>query len=337
MDILIKSFNRPYYLDRCLFSINKFVENSNYSIKILDDGTPQKYLDKIQIKYPNVTILKSNYYDEKSEIIENNLTIKNKNIPIDFWLNTVKNSTDYFLLLEDDFWFTSSINLDDLQIKLNNDNVQLLKLIWLGNNHLISNNTLKNNDLYEIYKPKVFTKNLLLFKLIFNFHRFNFHKIITFLKLYTLERDLNYYHIYSVAGVVFKKDYFLSLWINNNNKVDEKLQIKNALDYWGKNPKMKFAKTKNEILKTGFISSATNQHKEYEDEKIEMFEFNKIINESWFNDDFITTKNLNFDLNENEIESILDKTNAKNAQKEAWKKWVESFKNQFRKIHCTID
>ena len=47
--ILIKSFNRAFYLDRCLKSIKTYV-TGNYTVTILDDGTPQKYLDKIQQK-----------------------------------------------------------------------------------------------------------------------------------------------------------------------------------------------------------------------------------------------------------------------------------------------
>lgn len=42
MDILIKSFNRAFYLDRCLQSIENFVEG-DYTVKILDDA-PKKLL-----------------------------------------------------------------------------------------------------------------------------------------------------------------------------------------------------------------------------------------------------------------------------------------------------
>ncbi len=59
MDILIKSFNRPYYLDRCIQSVKKFVVNSDYKIIVLEDGTPAKYLNKIIEKHPEVRLLKS--------------------------------------------------------------------------------------------------------------------------------------------------------------------------------------------------------------------------------------------------------------------------------------
>ena len=73
MDILIKSFNRPYYLDRCLQSIAKYAQNPDYSIIVLDDGTPQKYLDKIQEKHSEIKILKSEFYTEKSQLLQKQL------------------------------------------------------------------------------------------------------------------------------------------------------------------------------------------------------------------------------------------------------------------------
>ena len=62
MDLLIKSFNRPYYLDRCIQSIYLNIHDNNFNIIVLDDGTPKKYLDKLLEKFPSITILKSDLY-----------------------------------------------------------------------------------------------------------------------------------------------------------------------------------------------------------------------------------------------------------------------------------
>ena len=91
-DIFIKSFNRTFYLDRCLESIKKFV-SGNYKITILDDGTPQKYLDKIKLKYPQIEILKSSNYTEKSSAIISGKEINGFQIPTDLWINAVKNAS----------------------------------------------------------------------------------------------------------------------------------------------------------------------------------------------------------------------------------------------------
>ena len=75
VDILIKSFNRPYYLDRCIKSICQYLEG-DYQIKLLDDGTPERYLDLIKKKYPEVSILSSPLAPVKRKLIEEYLTDK---------------------------------------------------------------------------------------------------------------------------------------------------------------------------------------------------------------------------------------------------------------------
>ncbi len=77
--IIIKSFNRPYYLERCLHSIYACVKG-NFEIKILDDGTPKKYLEVTKSKFPNAKIITSSQYQDKIKAIEDNILkgIKNK-------------------------------------------------------------------------------------------------------------------------------------------------------------------------------------------------------------------------------------------------------------------
>ena len=92
-DILIKSFNRPYYLDRCIKSIYTYLKG-DFQIKVLDDGTPDKILELIQKKYPEITILSSPLAETKRNILEKYLTDKNvslnKQIPGDFWYEQVE-------------------------------------------------------------------------------------------------------------------------------------------------------------------------------------------------------------------------------------------------------
>ena len=89
MNILIKSYYRPYLLDRCLQSIYEKVNDANnIEIIILDDGTPQKYLDKITTINPNVKLCRDEnnrieiYYgpfknnEERSELLDK--LMKNK-------------------------------------------------------------------------------------------------------------------------------------------------------------------------------------------------------------------------------------------------------------------
>lgn len=338
MDILIKSFNRPYYLDRCIQSIVLNSQNLDYKIVVLDDGTPQKYLDKLLEKYPEIKILKSDLYDEKSNAIENNTSEITSKIPIELWINSAKNASNYFLLIEDDFWFTKSFNLKKFRLNLETDKIKMLKLCWLGNSKLLPEKSTSHNNLYSIYTPILYTENPYLFNLIFRFDRFKTRKILTFFNIYNEEQFLNYYTIYATSGAVFKKKYFLNLWKNHKNSVDEGLQLLNAVKFINKKKKSSnFGFSNIELMKTGFLSSASNQNKAYDDVAIDMFAFNKIINEAWFNNDFDAMENYPKDLNSEKMEAILVNSNNPLAQVSEWKKWEQAFKNQYISFGCKID
>jgi len=338
MDILIKSFNRPYYLDRCIQSIVLNSQNSEYKIIVLDDGTPQKFLDKLLGKYPEIKILKSDLYDEKSNAVANDIQNINSKIPIELWIESAKNASNYFLLIEDDFWFTTAFNLKKFRLNLETDKIKMLKLCWLGNSKLLPEKTISNNKQYSIYSPNLYIQNPYLFNLIFRIDRFKIRKILTFLRFYSEERFLKYYTIYATSGAIFKKKYFLNLWKNHKNSVDEGLQLLNAVKFINKKKKSSnFGFSNNELMKTGFLSSASNQNKEYENVAIDMFTFNKIINEAWYKNAFDAMENYSNDLNAEKIEELLINSNNPLAQVSEWKKWVQAFKNQYISFGCKID
>lgn len=334
MDILIKSFNRPYYLARCIQSIYDNVLDEKIAIVILDDGTPLKYLAKIQANYPDVQFKKSAFYQEKSRKIETEQDLDISEIPVTLWLEAARNASDYFLLLEDDIWLTKKINLKETQMILESDQIYFLKLFWLTNSKLIHGTTKKVLDFITIFEPLVFTKNPYLHRLIFGITRFGNRKIMKFLKLYSNEKALNYYSMYGVAGAVFSKKYFLSLWENHKNVVDENLQLKNAVKFWHRNPEMKFARTTIEYAATGFSSSATN--KSFNPENFDVFTFNKLVNEAWFNDELDVMKNLPEDLDASEINNLLMSKKHAKATLNDWRIWVTTFKKQFQDIGCSI-
>jgi hypothetical protein len=334
MDILIKSFNRPYYLARCIQSIYDNVLDEALSITVLDDGTPKKYLQKIKFKYPDVKILLSDFYQVKSESIGKENYTEISGIPIDFWLDAARNASDYFLLLEDDIWFTQKINLRETNEIMIQDNIYFLKLFWLNNQKLIYGKTKKVKNQMLVYEPSVFAKNPLLHRLIFGITRFGNRKMMQLLNLYSEDRALNYYSIYGVAGAIFKKEYFLNLWHDHKNLVDENLQIINAVKFWSQNPEMQFARTTSEYLATGFSSSATNKF--FNPNQFDVFAFNKLLNDAWLADEIDVFDNLPDDLNDLKVKEILLKSKHKNVKMEDWVKWVDIFKKQFQDIGCKI-
>jgi GR25 family glycosyltransferase involved in LPS biosynthesis len=310
------------------------VLDSKISITILDDGTPAKYLKKIQRNFPEIKVLKSPFYEEKSNSIEHKRNLENTKIPIDLWLQATENASEYFLLLEDDIWFTQKINLEATREIIKEENVYLLKLFWLNNPKLINGESIKIQDNINIFHPNVFTKKPILHRVIFGIKRYYMQEIMQFLKLYSDEKALHYYSIYGVAGAIFKKEYFLSLWNRHQNQVDENLQLKNAVKFWKHNPAIQFARTSAEILATGFLSSATNKY--FETNNFDVFTFNKILNEAWFSGDFDVMQNFPADLDIISIAQILNKENNPKATVADWSSWVTYFKKQFQDIGCKI-
>jgi hypothetical protein len=338
MDILIKSFNRPYYLDRCLHSIEKYVKGAD-KITILDDGTPQIYLDKIKAKYQNVTIKKSEFYEQKQIFTLNGIRPNEYSIPINFWFEAAKNASENFIIIEDDFWFIDFIDLSQVNDEINNESVVFLKLIWIGSPMVIQSKEAIQKDSFVVLKPKLFTTIPFLYYFIFyKFDRFKIRKTLRFLKINTQKKHLAYYTIYSVAGMIFNRDYFVNLWNNHENKIDEGLQIHNALKFLRKQKKkIQFARYNNQILRTGFMSSATSQYKERFGENIDMFVFNKIMNEAWLMDKMDVTSSLPKDIDQEVITSILDDDAEKRILSKNWIVWMNNFKKQYESIGCKID
>lgn len=209
-DILIKSFNRAFYLDRCLKSIKTYVAG-NYKITILDDGTPQKYLDKIQELHPEVTILKSENYKDKEQAIKDNLEqgkeINGFQIPTKLWKNAVQEASEYFIITEDDVWFTENVDIDQLRENAQSHNISLLKLGWLGNTKDLQWVDKKsiNDTLDSIYPKDLFLSNPLVMDWFF-YNKFKFFSLLFKLKLVDNETPLKYWALNSILMGFWKKN-----------------------------------------------------------------------------------------------------------------------------------
>lgn len=332
MDIYIKSFNRPFLLDKCLASIKMFAKNFNGNIIVMDDGTPQKYLQKIQEKYPEIRIKKSEFYLEKSKAIENDLNPE-KNIPAFFWRETISKGTDYFVLIEDDCWFSEPIDFLILENEMKANNLQLVKLLWMENKDLISDKIIKATDFLNITNPELFSRNPFVFELIYRKKTFKIDSVLNRLGIQTEKNLLRYYHVYAVANAAFSKKYYLKAWETSNNKVDELEQILQVIQI----PKseLNVAHAKVEPIKTSLKTTASTQNKEKLGSDFDVYSLNKILNESWFNDEFESYDFQN-DISDNIIKKVIANTNLPSDTFELWQKWYIDFKQKYIDIGCKI-
>ena len=340
--IIIKSFNRPYYLDRCLQSIFRNV-SGNFEIKVLDDGTPKRYLDVIKSKYPNVKIIVSNQYQDKIHAIDDNITNGKKidgfTIPTDLWYNEVKSSSDYVLVTEDDVWFTKEINLDDISSEMKRQKVTLTKLGWLGSvsdDKFVKVTSITTN-LNAIYPQKLFTSNEFVMDL-FMYNKFKLFSILYRLGIVDHKTKGKYWSLNSILMGFYQKEYWLHIWKDVKGKVDEKQQLRNAATWFNKNKANKniIAKTTAEVLKTTFQSSATGSYHEYGN-NFDVNRMNHILNEAWLKDKFDVMENYPKDFSDAYIQKFLEQENHPDAQYVEWVKWADKFRQQYRNLGAEVE
>ncbi|MGV1019711.1 glycosyltransferase [Empedobacter falsenii] len=338
--IIIKSFNRPYYLERCLNSIYACVKG-NFEIKILDDGTPKKYLEVIKSKFPNAKIITSSQYQDKITAIEENITKGDKidgfTIPTDLWFNEVKSSSDYVLVTEDDVWFSDPINIDEVVNEMKSFSIPLLKLGWLGNYSDDKNLVIKpiSINLTEAKPNKLFTSNKFIMDM-FMYNKYKFFTVLYKLGLVDNKTKRKYWSLNSILMGLYQKEYWLAIWADAKGKVDEKQQLRNAAAWYYKNKNAIFARTNQEVLKTTFKSSATGSYHEYGNH-FDVNRMNFILNEAWLNNEFDAMQNYPKDFSDDYIKSFLDKENHPDAQYDEWYKWAEKFRQQYRNLGAEVE
>ncbi len=330
MNIFIKSFNRPYYLERCLTSVYTHVQGFN-EIYVLDDGTDPKYLDKIQNIFPEVKIRISPSHPRKVTNITNfifgGIPIPKSELPLSFWLQEIEsNSKNYFLLLEDDMWFTADVNLAEVGVMMKEYKICIHKLFHFNNPKLNNGKKTAIKENVKLVEPSLFTKNERLFKMIFADDIFKIKAIFYKLGIDYIEKEkVKYYTIYNVAGTVFSLDYYRYLWQGVSVIVNEDIQLIRSLEYFNKY-KPKYSYENVDVVKTSFSSSATNM---FLDIDFNVYDYNYLLNEAWMQDQFDSASGLPDDIEKSVIKDILKNSKIKI---EEWEKWRQRFKQQYQDV-----
>lgn len=336
VDILVKSFNRPYYLDRCLRSIYQFIDGE-FEIIVLDDGTPDEYLDKIISSFPDIKIVRSELYDKKVQAIRNHVNNSDKfklySIPVNLWKDQVSKSSDIFLLLEDDIWLTEKMSLDVISNTIKAENIAVTKIGWSGNGNVNQGKLYGISDTLEGIIPVLPCNIEFIFKAI-SLNTFWLRSILYRLGFINDKYNLPYYSLYSVAAAFFNRDYWLYLWKDAEITVNENLQLVNALTWKNKYKSTKFAKSNNEFCKTSYITSATNT---YPGIKFDMIQFNHYLNEAWLQGSLDSMQNFPNDLSVSYLKQFLNKASDERCTSDSWDKWIEKFKKQYIKMGCNVE
>lgn len=338
--IIIKSFNRPHYLDRCLHSIYLHVKGS-FEIKIVDDGTPNKYLIKLQQKYPEIKIQKSKNYDRKVIAIEENLRsgklINGFEIPINDWKQSVEEAQDYVLMTEDDVWFTSTVDIDSLVSSMKNHNTSLLKLGWISNRPIKSPIIQEENEI-QFIKPHLLTGSRYVMNCILK-NKFKIYSLLYRLGIMNKESKNEYWILNALLMGLYDKNYWLFVWSTLHNKVDEMEQVINASIWYNKykSNNYLYGKLKKLVMNTTFQSSATTSYHEHYDIQLDINKFNYLLNEEWYHDKLDVISDLPKDIKSDRIIEILDHAHIENCSSDLWIRWTNKFKEQYIKQDVNVD
>jgi len=336
MDIVIKSFNRPYYLERCLRSIYQFVEG-DFQIRVLDDGTPPEYLARIRELFPQVQVYKSPLYDAKVAALRAHVAgerrFDQRTIPTGLWIEQVAAGSPVFLLLEDDIWLTGPLQLGEIECDMEINGLDLVKISWLGNNDVITGTKKPIGKQLEEIIPRIpLSSNLLVL------NRLGVRSVLTSLRLMRLVRSdfklqLPVYTLYGVASAFFTKKYWLYLWDDDQARVDEVKQLQKA-GQWYRQCRGRYAKSRVELTKTSFTTSATNMYKGV---KLDIFAFNHYLNEAWMHGQLDAMENFPMDFSQTYIGRILNAAGDPRVSAGEWEKWIQKFKAQYISFGCEVE
>jgi hypothetical protein len=274
MNIYIKTFNRPFYLERCIRSVLFNVRNYD-KIIILDDGTKEEYKHKLIQLFPEISWV-ANSDGGKYDLIRSGNSKRAKELygdPASFWLREIsKDPNDYFLLIEDDTWFVHMIDLKDFESVLVNENSVICKLFWGEYNPL-------EEDKYIVRKYKLWNDLFI--------HRIN----------PPIQSVEDAYKIYIVAMAIFRKDYYENALKKVNHFADETTQITESLDYYHRKPEVSYCKTSERFIYQGWATSVRHDDAITIDVGINSFDFVDILNDAWFSGALDVMANYPYDFN----------------------------------------
>ena len=231
MNIYIKTFNRPFYLDRCIRSIKFNIHNYDRII-VLDDGTLRRYQDKLLELHPDVEIVRSNADDDKFKLLraEKFDEITKRYVePSQFWVQEIeKEKGDYFFLLEDDTWVVNQLDLRAIEQNLSQHKALLLQTWWppydVSGDITYQRYSCSDGNQIEYYRPD-------------------------------LSSDMALYKIWVICMAVFERTYFLNNFRGLKRMADEQTQLIRAFQYQQQHPTATFAKTAFKAVYQGWAMS----------------------------------------------------------------------------------
>ena len=338
MDVFIKSFNRPHYLDRCLRSIQTHLTGVS-SIRVLDDGTPNIYLDEIARRHPGIEIIRSPRHSEKAHYLQHYGTRDTPPpagmgiIPWDMWHGSIQSASQLFLLMEDDQWCVRPLDLRQIQHTSQAHHFALIRLFRCPVFDCGPITSL-TPGLSKI-TPWYFQTPLHL--RLYHACLTNRYKCASLLRqLRLLQRDwiLSAYALYVVTGI-FDKTFWLSV-TDTDAGIRERTQLTNALVWARHHPEATFARTDSDHIVTTFRSSASGTRLDA-DTQFDMLLCNKLLSQHWLAGTFDSSAGMPQDLSAELIHRLLTNAGDPRCPAAHWPTWCHQFAAGYQELGLTIE
>ena len=323
MDVLVQSFNRAYCLDRCLCSLRQHARKVR-SIRVLDDGTPDKYLEEIKRRHPQVEILRSERHTEKSAAIEHYRAGNPhppevlSSLPWVLWRAGVQSATPRFLLLADDQWCVRDIDLGGIG--------QMMKSRACALVRLFKSPALDRSPATplspEVCQVHPWYLKSWLHTLIYKTclaHRFGNAE-----SRWALEAKSIY-----VGHGIFERTFWLEVTRDATSVANENLPQTRALQWAARHPRATFARTTSDPVATTSRSSASSGDLDRA-AGLDMILFNKLLNEYWFAGRLDPCAGMPDDFPKETILAVLAEAGESSCTPEKWSLWCDHFKENRR-------
>ncbi|MGD9920016.1 MAG: hypothetical protein AB7V13_01050 [Pseudorhodoplanes sp.] len=292
INIYIKSFNRPFYLDRCIRSV-KFNVTGYRKIIVLDDGTLAAHLDRIRQLHPDVEIRCSGADDGKVELLRrekfDEIARRYPSAP-EFWMRELAgDSNAYCMVLEDDVWIVRRLNLATLMQNLEQNEAIICKMWWDPRTHNVTSCfECPTGPSLEYYDASCDTLS-------------------------------DAYSIWIVAFAVFRRDYWLNCVSAARRLADERSQLIAACEFANSHSSVRFAKTRSRSVYQGWIIPARSTPEYYEKGLVQHV-YMDALNHAWTAGRLDPTEGYPFDFSRTAILDVLSQR-LPEATVRIWDEW----------------
>lgn len=334
MDVLIKSFFRPYYLARCLYSLKRFMKG-RYRAHVLDDGTPGRYLEKIRVLFPDVLITHAEQHTQKCAAIDRHLTqgaeFDAHTLPIALWTQAVQSCGTHFLMLEEDSWLVGDVDADELLHYASDQRVVCLKLGWNNNPRVGGRTENKAGSLFQLIteRPLVTQRTAARLLLANRWVRAAAARLGG-----PLERArLSFYPLYSVSSAVFDRAYWLDVWHQAPDRVNENAQLLRALEWLRAHPESQYARLSEERVHTSFITTSYGRLRVF---PFDMLRLNYWLNEAWLEGRLDACAGLPGDFDVAALKEIVAAAGDPRCRVEDWEAWMAHFRALHRAVGSEV-